>query len=284
MENSTAVVQIKPGDQADGGAFALAQRKASAYAQSTLVPKDYRDNVANVLIAMEIANRIGANELMVMQNLYIVQGRPSWSSSFLIATVNACGRFTPLRFETQGADPEDTNYRVRAYADDKATGERCNGPWITWAMVKAEGWLSKNGSKWKTLPELMFMYRSAGFWSRVYAPEVSMGIHTADESEDMAPTRTTLVGTVTEASRTPGTLRQIEQELAGAPNADEQPATDEPAGDAPQFTVQEIHDAISNAANKQALDEAVDLVSALPKGEQKALYDLGKVVAGKFSE
>jgi hypothetical protein len=284
MENSTAVVQIKPGDQADGGAFALAQRKASAYAQSTLVPKDYRDNVANVLIAMEIANRIGANELMVMQNLYIVQGRPSWSSSFLIATVNACGRFTPLRFETQGDDPEDTNYRVRAYADDKATGERCNGPWITWAMVKAEGWLSKNGSKWKTLPELMFMYRSAGFWSRVYAPEVSMGIHTADESEDMAPTRTTLVGTVTEASRTPGTLRQIEQELTGAPSTDEQPSGAETAGDAPQFTVQEIHDAIANAASQQALDEALDLVRTLPKKEQQPLIDLGKVVAGKFSE
>jgi hypothetical protein len=281
MENSTAVVQIKPGDQADGGAFALAQRKASAYAQSTLVPKDYRDNVANVLIAMEIANRIGANELMVMQNLYIVQGRPSWSSSFLIATVNACGRFTPLRFETQGADPEDTSYRVRAYADDKATGERCNGPWITWAMVKAEGWLSKNGSKWKTLPELMFMYRSAGFWSRVYAPEVSMGIHTADESEDMPPVRTTLVGTVTEASRTPGTLRQIEQELTGA-----EPAGDEPqrVATGPDISAQEIHDAIANATDKDALDAAIDLISLLPKKEQQPLYDLGTVAAGKFSE
>lgn len=277
MENNTAVVQIKPGDQADGGAFALAQRKASAYAQSTLVPKDYRDNVANVLIAMEIANRIGANELMVMQNLYIVQGRPSWSSSFLIATVNASGRFTPMRFETVGEDPRADSYRVRAYADDKATGERCNGPWITWEMVKAEGWYSKNGSKWKTLPELMFMYRAAGFWSRVYAPEVSMGIHTADESEDMASVRT-FAGTVTEASRTPATLQQIEQELAGAAPVETR------ADDGPDITAQEIHDAIANAADKDALDAAVDLVSLLPEAERKPLYDLGKVVAGKFGE
>ncbi|MBT2142732.1 MULTISPECIES: hypothetical protein [unclassified Rhodanobacter] len=279
MENSTAVVQIKPGDQADGGAFALAQRKASAYAQSTLVPQAYRDNVANVLIAMEIANRIGANELMVMQNLHVVQGRPSWSSSFLIATVNSCGRFHSMCFETVGTEPEDAGYKVRAYADDKGTGERRFGPWITWAMVKAEGWLSKNGSKWKTMPELMFMYRAAGFWSRVYAPEVSMGIHTDEEAEDIAAVRGV---TVTQASRTPGTLRQIEQELTGA--ADEQPEGDRPGGDAPAFTVQEVHDAIANAASKDKLDEALDLVRTLPAKEQQSLIDLGKVVAGKFQE
>jgi hypothetical protein len=127
----------------------------------------------------------------------------------------------------------------------------------------------------------MFMYRSAGFWSRVYAPEVSMGIHTADESEDMPPVRTTLVGTVTEASRTPGTLRQIEQELTGA-----EPAGDEPqrVATGPDISAQEIHDAIANATDKDALDAAIDLISLLPKKEQQPLYDLGTVAAGKFSE
>jgi hypothetical protein len=277
METQNAVVQIKPGDQSDGGAFALAQRKATAYAQSTLVPQAYRDNVANVLIAMEIANRIGANELMVMQNLHVVQGRPSWSSSFLIATVNACGRFHSMRFETIGTDPEDAAYKVRAYADDKGTGERCVGPWITWVMVKAEGWLSKNGSKWKTMPELMFMYRAAGFWSRVYAPEVSMGIHTVEEAEDIAAVRSV---TVTQASRTPITLQQIEQELAGSA-----PTGDEPqrVATGPDISAQEIHDAIANATDKDALDAAVDLISLLPAKEQNPLYDLGTVAAGKFS-
>jgi hypothetical protein len=264
METATAVVPIKPGDKSDNGAFALAQRKASAYAQSTLVPKDYRENVANVLIAMEIANRIGANELMVMQNLYIVQGRPSWSSSFLIATVNACGRFSPMRFETIGNDPKADSYRVRAYADDKASGERCNGPWITWEMVKAEGWYSKNGSKWKTLPELMFMYRAAGFWSRVYAPEVSMGIHTADEAEDLGPARL-VTGTVTQASRDPSSLAQIEHDIRDSSGSE----------DACPFTAQEVHDRLSNATTTEELDEAFDMVNALPvdqHADMTALY------------
>lgn len=168
--------------------FALTYRKAKALAASTIVPEQYRGEAGlpNVMIALEIAERIGANALQVMQSLYVVHGRPSWSSSFLIATVNACSRFSPLRFEVRGDDPTADHYRVRAYATDKESGERCDGAWITWAMVKAEGWHTKSGSKWKTLPEQMFMYRAAAFWTRVYAPELSLGIHTAEEVQDFA--------------------------------------------------------------------------------------------------
>ena len=49
--------------------FELAQRKAKIYAQSDLVPKEYRDNIGNVLIAQNMAARMGADTLMVMQNL-----------------------------------------------------------------------------------------------------------------------------------------------------------------------------------------------------------------------
>ncbi len=54
--------------------------------------------VANCMIAIEIATRIGASPLMVMQNMTPIYGKPSWSSKFLIATVNTCGRFEPLQF------------------------------------------------------------------------------------------------------------------------------------------------------------------------------------------
>lgn len=198
----------------DEASFNILLRKAKGYAQSTLVPKAYQGSVPNVLIAMQIANRIGADDLMVMQNLHIVQGRPSWSSSFLIATVNACGRFTPMRFEVVGSDPKRPDYRVRAYAEDKQTGEKCVGAWITWDMVKAEGWESKAGSKWKTMPEQMFMYRAAGFWARVYAPEVSMGIHATDEIEDVwggAPAHPTPTASGTESIQT------LEAQLLGQP-------------------------------------------------------------------
>ena len=37
------------------------------------------------LIAQNMARRMGADLLMVMQNLYVVHGRPGWSAQFLIA-------------------------------------------------------------------------------------------------------------------------------------------------------------------------------------------------------
>jgi hypothetical protein len=181
---SETIVQYKP-DQAVADPFTQAQRQAKALASSDLVPKDYRANLPNCLIALELASRIGASTFAVMQNLHIIQGRPSWSSSFLIATVNSCGRFEPLRFEVFGGDPKSKEYRVRAYAKDKKSGELCSGSWITWAMVDAEGWASKSGSKWKTMPEQMFMYRAAGFWARVYAPEISLGMLTTEEAQDV---------------------------------------------------------------------------------------------------
>jgi hypothetical protein len=188
---STNVATIQPQQSPAEASFALTVRQARALASSALVPQQYRgeEGLANVMVALEIANRIGASALSVMQSLHVIQGRPSWSASFLIATVNACGRFTPLRFQTEGDDPSKKDYRVRAYAKDRESGEVCEGPWISWQMVDAEGWSKKSGSKWLTMPGLMFMYRGAAFWTRVYAPELSLGIHTAEEVQDFtAPT------------------------------------------------------------------------------------------------
>lgn len=175
----------KPAELTDANNLAMTAkvREASALAKSSLVPEAYRDNPANVMIAMEMANRIGASVMAVMQNLHVIHGKPSFSSTFLIATVNACGRFTPMRFRFDG---EGDDYGCRAVATDKATGEECLGPKVTQTMVKAEGWLSKSGSKWKTMPELMYQYRAAAFWTRLYAPELSLGIHTTDEIEDIS--------------------------------------------------------------------------------------------------
>jgi hypothetical protein len=160
--------------------YDLIVRKAKALAASTMIPKDYQNNVANTLVALEMAHRIGASPLMVMQNLHIIHGRPSWSSTFIIAALNACGRFTALRFEA-------TEDKCRAVATERDTGAILEGPWVTIQMAKDEGWLTKAGSKWKTMPELMLKYRSAAFFGRLYAPEIMMGMHTEFEVQDVQP-------------------------------------------------------------------------------------------------
>lgn len=164
--------------------FELMQRIAKAFSTSDLVPAQYQGNLPNCMIALDMAQRIGANPLMVMQNLYVVHGNPGWSSKFLIATVNTCGRFSSLRYEWKG-EPGKPEYGCRAWASEKDTGERLDGIWVTWAMVNAEGWSSKKGSKWNTMADQMFIYRAAAFWQRAYAPDLAMGLQTQEELKDV---------------------------------------------------------------------------------------------------
>lgn len=174
--------------------FEAAQRIASVLQTASLVPKQYhgKENIGNCIIAMELANRIGASVFMVMQNLDIIHGRPGWRSTFLIATVNAKGKFTPLRFKFVGKRGQD-DWGCYCVANDRETGEPCEGATIDITMAKAEGWYgrtSRDGgaaSKWPTMPQQMLMYRAAAFWVRIYAPEVALGLRTADELQDMGP-------------------------------------------------------------------------------------------------
>ncbi len=195
--------------------FKLALRVANALSNSTLVPAAYRGNIPNILIAMEIANRVGASVFAVMQNLDIIHGTPSWRAKFLIATVNACGRFTPLRFRWVGTEGSES-WGCRAYAHDSKTGEECIGPCVTIEMARKEGWATKNGSKWLTMPELMLMYRSAAFWTRVYAPELSLGMSTSDEVEDIRGGALPVSVQQLPATLTPGSTKELEAELLGA--------------------------------------------------------------------
>lgn len=162
--------------------FELAQRMATALSQSSLVPEAYRGNIPNCLIVLEMANRIGCSPLMAAQNLDIIQGRPSWRSTFIIASINSCRRFSPLRFEVTG---EGMTRKCVAWTIELKTGERLEGPEVSMAMAKAEGWYDKNGSKWKTMPELMLRYRAAAFFGRLYAPEMLLGMQSADEIGDV---------------------------------------------------------------------------------------------------
>jgi len=137
----------------------------------------------------------------------------------LTATANASGRFTPIRYRWEGK-PGTDSWGCRAWAKDRESGEECVGALITMGPAKAGGRVHKNGRKGKTMPEPMMMYRAAAFWTRIYAPELSLGMHTAEEAID---THGVVVSDVrTPSSLTPGSPQALEAELLGAePQADE---------------------------------------------------------------
>lgn len=220
--------------------FETMQRVCKMFSSSDLVPDNYKPNykpipanatpeqiaainlenqeaknkaVANCMIAIEISMRIGASPLMVMQNMVPIYGKPSWSSKFLIATVNSCGRFEPLqyRFTDKGmlgmVDYTDyvwdgrTNRKQAvqkqfdgkkiqdiecvAYTTKKGSKEILESSPVSVRLAIQEGWYTKNGSKWQTMTKQMLMYRAASWWTSVYAPDLSMGMRTIEEQQDI---------------------------------------------------------------------------------------------------
>lgn len=186
MNALTTINQALEQVQVEEKLFELAQRKAKVYSESSLVPKEYQKNVGNVLIATDMARRMGADVLMVMQNLYIVHGRPGWSAQFLIATFNSCGRFSAIRYRFKGK-PGSDDWGCVAYCVETGTNEELTGTEITIGIAKKEGWYGKPGSKWQTIPEQMLRYRAATFLIKSIAPEIGMGLQTAEELQDMGP-------------------------------------------------------------------------------------------------
>ena len=181
---TTAPPGVTAGFQSAEG-FALLQRMANMFVSSTLVPEQFRgqNNYGNCVIALNMAQRLGADPLMVMQNLYVVYGTPSWSSKFMIAMFNQCGRYESIRYEETGKKGTDTQ-GVIAWAKEKSTGEVLKGPEVTIKIAKDEGWYGKNGSKWKSMPDQMLRYRAAAWFIRTTAPELAMGLQTVDEVKD----------------------------------------------------------------------------------------------------
>lgn len=158
--------------------FNVALRMANALAASTVIPKEFQGNPSNTLIAIEMASRMGTSPMQVMQNLYIVNGRPSWSSQYIIGVINASKKYKhELKFELTGKGDQMECY---AWTTDK-TGEKIIGPTISMQMAKDEGWIQKNGSKWKTMPEVMLRYRAASFFGRLYCSDMIMGIYSSEE-------------------------------------------------------------------------------------------------------
>lgn len=223
MNGGVVVAQPTPSSAVvnffDPTQFETMQRVCKMFASSELVPDMYKASdknpiekaVSNCMIAIEIAQRIGASPLMVMQNMVPIYGKPSWSSKFLVATVNTCGRFNPLqyRFTEKGmlGMVEYTDYEWQggrkvavqkqfdgkktmdieciAYTSTKGSDQVLESSPVSIRLSIQEGWYTKNGSKWQTMTKQMLMYRAASFWTSAYAPELSMGMRTVEEQQDI---------------------------------------------------------------------------------------------------
>lgn len=185
-QQTTAVAAVQQGKApmmwTDAKSMNAAWRTATMLSKSDLLPDTYRNKPENVLIALDLSMRMNISPMLIAQQLYIVKGKPAWSGQFCISQINGSGRFSPLEFIFSGEGAEQASCYARATRI--SDGKLCTGTKITMQMAKAEGWIDKNGSKWKTMPQQMLQYRAATFFARVFCPDLLMGLQTADEVRD----------------------------------------------------------------------------------------------------
>ena len=168
----------------DKKAFDQCARTANMLSKSTLVPQNYQGKPEDCFIAVEMAARMNTSPIFIMQNLYVVKGKPSWAGQACMAMINACGKFKNAKHVYTGTKGTDSRgcYVTATRIED---GEQINGTEITMALVKAEGWISN--PKWQHMPEQMLGYRAAAFFARMYCPEALMGLQTYEEVQDVDP-------------------------------------------------------------------------------------------------
>lgn len=185
MGNEVATVRNDISIFSDAERWNLATKMANSLAQSTIVPKDFQQNANNTLIAIELASRLQTSPLAIMQNLYVVYGRPSWSAQYIIAMINGSGKYDMELQYDEKPDKNGKPFSCQCWTERH--GRKVTGPIVDMDMAKAEGWIGKNGSKWQTMPQMMLRYRAASFFGRMNCPELTMGIYTKEEVVEIGP-------------------------------------------------------------------------------------------------
>ena len=162
--------------------FEFAQRQAKSLCQSQLVPSQYQgqNGLPNCLVALEMSKRMNLSPLVVMQNLNVIHGRPTWSAQFITSNIMGCGRFKNFDYIVQG---KDESLVVQCQATRVEDNKLVKGTAVSMRMARQEGW-TKN-PKYSSMPELMLRNRAATFFGRQYIPDLLLGVQTSEEVIDI---------------------------------------------------------------------------------------------------
>ena len=176
--NNTAVTMWN-----DVELFKTTQRMANLLIASDIIPQSYKGKLSDCVIAIDMANRMGVSPLVIMQNSQIVRGNFSWKGTACKAMIDGCGKYKDSYYVEVGERGTDTwGYYLEAIDKRDRIVKGCEE---TIKMAKDEGWYQKDGSKWKTMPELMLKYRAAAFFFRTECASLAMGFLTTEEQEDI---------------------------------------------------------------------------------------------------
>lgn len=167
-----------------GGGFALAPQNmgeamqmAEMLSSSQMVPKNYQGKPQDTLVAMMMGSELGLNPIQALQNIAVINGKPSIYGDALVALVQSHRSYGGMQ-ETFDDQTMTATCHVR----------RKRGEWHTQTFSKSDaekaGLWGKSGP-WQQYPKRMLQMRARGFALRDTFADALAGLITAEEAEDM---------------------------------------------------------------------------------------------------
>jgi hypothetical protein len=182
---------------------------AGLLAKSDIVPKDYQGKPGNVLVAIQWGMEIGLQPMQAMQNIAVINGRPSIWGDAMIALVRACPAFEYIN-ETQ--DDKQATCIIKRKGEPEAVRT------FSLEDAKRAGLTGKSGP-WTQYPKRMMQMRARSWALRDVFPDVLKGMICAEEAMDIGPRD------VTPVTRAASALERIKQSRQQEQAPEEQPDT-----------------------------------------------------------
>jgi len=182
-QSNLSVVKDK---QANGSGFALqpknmaeAMEVAQMLASSALVPKDYKNKPGDTLVAMMMGTEIGLNAIQSLQNIAVINGRPSIWGDAMLALVQKSAVYGSIKESVDTSTMTATCIVTRKGSEPHT---------VTYSQQDAAqaGLWDKQGP-WKQHPKRMLQMRARGFALRDQFSDVLLGLIAAEEAIDMPP-------------------------------------------------------------------------------------------------
>jgi hypothetical protein len=214
MEKSMSdLIEQKQGFSLTPKSLDEAIRFAEILSKSDIVPKDFKGNSGNILVAIQWGLELGLQPMQAMQNIAVINGRPSLWGDAVIGLV----RGSPLcEYIIEEDDGNIARCRVKRRGEDEQFRE------FSIADAQAAGLSNKQGP-WSQYPKRMRQMRARAFALRDVFPDVLRGMPVAEEEQDKEKN----MGDVKKASRS-----EITHQEALPPYSDESLKTNLPKWDA----------------------------------------------------
>ena len=149
---------------------------AKLLSQSSLVPDAYRGKPADVVVAMQMGAEVGLSPMQALQNISIINGRPSLWGDAAMAVVRAHPACQDV-LETFDAETQTATCTVIRRGSEPVSRT------FSVADAEAAGLTNKKGP-WQQYRQRMLQMRARGFALRDSFPDALRGLITREEAED----------------------------------------------------------------------------------------------------